>query len=66
MRFASRTSNTNGGRWHYINLPFKPEGQPPSVQTREPEPVNILVEPQKLLDGISEATDNMNGTATKA
>jgi hypothetical protein len=28
--------------WHYINWPFKPEGQPPSVQTREPEPVNIL------------------------
>jgi hypothetical protein len=22
--------------WHYINLPFKPEGQPPSVQIREP------------------------------
>ena len=28
--------------WHYINLPFKPDGQPPSVQTREPEAVNIL------------------------
>ena len=28
--------------WHYINLPFKPEGQPDSVQVREPEPVNIL------------------------
>jgi S1/P1 Nuclease len=28
--------------WHYINLPFKPEGQPASVQTKEPEPVNIL------------------------
>jgi S1/P1 Nuclease len=28
--------------WHYINLPFKPEGQPPNVQIREPEPVNIL------------------------
>jgi hypothetical protein len=28
--------------WHYINLPFKPEGQPASVETREPEPVNIL------------------------
>ena len=32
----------NRPRWHYINLPFKPEGQPASVQTREPEPVNIL------------------------
>src|SRR5262249_8850999 len=30
------------GLWHYINWPFKPEGQPPNVQTREPEPVNIL------------------------
>jgi hypothetical protein len=28
--------------WHYINWHFKPEGQPATVQTREPEPVNIL------------------------
>ena len=28
--------------WHYINLPFKPEGQPANVQVRDPEPVNIL------------------------
>jgi hypothetical protein len=28
--------------WHYINWPFKPDGQPASVQIREPEPVNIL------------------------
>ena len=28
--------------WHYINWPFKPDGQPPTVQIREPEPVNIL------------------------
>jgi len=28
--------------WHYINSPFKPDEQPVSVQTREPEPVNIL------------------------
>src|SRR5262245_25455997 len=28
--------------WHYINWPFKPDGQPPSVQTIEPEAVNIL------------------------
>src|SRR5262245_23287563 len=26
--------------WHYINWPFKPDGQPPAVQTKEPEPVN--------------------------
>ena len=28
--------------WHYINWPFKPDGQPPTVQIREPEQVNIL------------------------
>jgi hypothetical protein len=32
----------NRPRWHYINFPFKPEGQPASVQTKDPEPVNIL------------------------
>ena len=30
------------GPWHYINWPFKPEGQPANVQIREPELVNIL------------------------
>src|SRR5262245_20565756 len=28
--------------WHYINWPFRPERQPASVQTKDPEPVNIL------------------------
>src|SRR5215468_810501 len=28
--------------WHYINWPFKPDKEPASVQTREPEGVNIL------------------------
>ena len=28
--------------WHYINWPFKPEGQPASVQTTDPDRVNIL------------------------
>jgi hypothetical protein len=28
--------------WHYINWPFKPDGQPSGVQTRASEPVNIL------------------------
>jgi hypothetical protein len=28
--------------WHYVNLPFKPEGQPDSVEVKEPERVNIL------------------------
>ena len=30
------------GLWHYINWPFKPDGQPASVKTRDPESVNIL------------------------
>src|SRR5262245_38053248 len=28
--------------WHYINWPFKPDGQPASGQIKEPESVNIL------------------------
>ena len=32
----------NRPRWHYINSPFRPEGLPAIVQTREPESVNIL------------------------
>jgi hypothetical protein len=42
MNCVLRTDNTTGGPWHYINWPFKPEGQPPTVETREPDPVNIL------------------------
>ena len=38
----TRDKAQNRPPWHYINLPFKPEGQPASVQIREPEPVNIL------------------------
>ena len=30
------------GPWHYINWPFKPDGQPANVQARQPEPVNIF------------------------
>jgi hypothetical protein len=26
------------GLWHYINWPIKPEGQPPSVQIKDPDP----------------------------
>ena len=37
-----RNKEYHRGQWHYINWPFKPDGQPASVQTREPEPVNIL------------------------
>jgi hypothetical protein len=32
----------NRGPWHYINLAFKPEGQPDSVRTKPPAKVNIL------------------------
>jgi hypothetical protein len=37
-----RDKQYHRGPWHYINFPFKPEGQPASVQATEPEPVNIL------------------------
>src|SRR5262249_33679448 len=37
-----RDKQHHRGPWHYINFPFKPKGQPDSVQTREPELVNIL------------------------
>jgi hypothetical protein len=38
------------GAWHYINLPYKPEGQPASVQTVDPAPENILAAYQENLD----------------
>jgi S1/P1 Nuclease len=38
----SNDKQQHRAQWHYINWPFKPDGQPASVQTREPEPVNIL------------------------
>jgi hypothetical protein len=28
--------------WHYINWPFKSEGQSATLQVRESDPVNIL------------------------
>jgi S1/P1 Nuclease/Metal binding domain of Ada len=36
--------------WHYINLPYKPEGQPASVQPVDPPPDNILQAYQTNLD----------------
>jgi S1/P1 Nuclease len=30
------------GPWHYINFPFKPDNQPATVPTIEPDSVNIL------------------------
>jgi hypothetical protein len=38
----TRDKAQNRPPWHYVNLPFKREGQPDGVQTRDPEPVNIL------------------------
>jgi hypothetical protein len=29
-------------RWHYINLPFKPDGKPDNIDPKPPHPVNIL------------------------
>jgi len=37
IRTQDKTQNRPA--WHYINLPFNPEGQPASVQIRDPEPV---------------------------
>jgi S1/P1 Nuclease len=37
-----RDKRYHQGPWHYINFPFTPDGQPASVQTTDPEPVNIL------------------------
>ncbi|URD53539.1 S1/P1 nuclease [Chroococcidiopsis sp. CCNUC1] len=34
--------NFDRPRWHYINLPYRPEGQPASVSVREPDPDNII------------------------
>jgi len=45
------------GPWHYINWPFKPERQPASVQTREPEPVNILTAMAENESGVKNQND---------
>jgi hypothetical protein len=41
-RYSYEGKQRHRGPWHYINLPFKPEGQPASVQVRDPDQVNIL------------------------
>src|SRR5262245_19339307 len=43
--------------WHYINWAFKPDGQPPSVQTREPEAVNILTAMAENERSVKNGTD---------
>jgi hypothetical protein len=42
LMISVATTSSSTVLWHYINWPFKPDGQPASVQIREPEPVNIL------------------------
>ncbi|OWY63973.1 hypothetical protein B7486_49880 [cyanobacterium TDX16] len=34
--------NFDRPRWHYINFPYRPEGQPASVSVREPDRDNIV------------------------
>jgi hypothetical protein len=38
----TRDKAQHRGPWHYINFPFKPDGQHSSVQTNPPQAVNIL------------------------
>src|SRR5262249_10039096 len=50
------------GAWHYINLPYKPEGQPASVEPVDPPSENILAAYQTNLDIVQGTAD----AATKA
>jgi hypothetical protein len=50
------------GAWHYINLPYKPEGQPASVQPVDPPSENILAAYQTNLDILQSTAE----AATKA
>ena len=38
----TRDKAEHRGPWHYINLPFKPDGEPESVKTKPPETITIL------------------------
>jgi hypothetical protein len=38
----TRDKAQHRGPWHYIDWPFKPDGQPASVQSKPPGAVNIL------------------------
>jgi hypothetical protein len=40
IRMKDRSQNR--GPWHYINLPFKPDGEPDSVKAKPPGTVNIV------------------------
>ncbi len=36
-----RGTSEHRDTWHYINIPFKPNGQPPWVRTKPAKPVNV-------------------------
>jgi hypothetical protein len=59
MIFASGTGNTTGGRVLHVQA----EGQPESVQIREPEPVNI---PTALAENESVVKDKSRDGGRKA
>ena len=45
--------------WHYVDFPFKPEGEPVSIQVVEPPPENILsaiAENQRIVQSGSDST----------
>jgi hypothetical protein len=50
--------------WHYMNLPYKPEGQPATVHTVDPPAENILSAYQRNLDSLrSSALDKDKAVA---
>jgi hypothetical protein len=51
------------GPWHYINFPYKPAGQPGSVQTAEPLPENVLSAYQANLDIVRGAVPGARAVA---
>ena len=57
-----RDKAQNRPSWHYINWPFKPAGQPDSVQINKAEPVNILT----ALAEHESVVKNGNGPERKA
>ncbi len=44
-------------RWHFVNLPYKPPGEPASVRTRDPYDENILAALDANLRTLSSARD---------
>jgi hypothetical protein len=45
----ARNTSEDHPKWHYVNLPYKPPGQPASVKTKNPPAENILTKyPQNL------------------